>query len=147
MRAVTYRKVDVDGVGVFYRKAGPKDAPTIVLLHGFPTASHMFRNLIPQLADRAVDLQQVHDRERVVDVSTTGRSIMLTTVVLTITSSSRLVGSIETKASSPVPAAPPTASEQVVPGDAAGISYEDKAGRWHDELSSGDDRPEMEVEG
>ncbi|HEX9606693.1 MAG TPA: alpha/beta fold hydrolase, partial [Gemmatimonadaceae bacterium] len=52
MRAVTYRKVDVDGIGVFYREAGPKDAPTILLLHGFPTASHMFRDLIPQLADR-----------------------------------------------------------------------------------------------
>src|ERR1700756_5541421 len=52
MRAVTYRKVDIDGIGVFYREAGPKDAPTILLLHGFPTASHMFRNLIPQLADR-----------------------------------------------------------------------------------------------
>src|SRR5262249_47248523 len=52
MRAVAYRKVDVDGIGVFYREAGPKDAPTILLLHGFPTAGHMFRDLIPQLADR-----------------------------------------------------------------------------------------------
>jgi pimeloyl-ACP methyl ester carboxylesterase len=52
MGTVTYGKVDVDGIGVFYREAGPKDAPAILLLHGFPTASHMFRNLIPQLADR-----------------------------------------------------------------------------------------------
>ena len=52
MGAVTYRKVDVDGIGVFYREAGPKDAPTILLLHGFPTAGHMFRDLIQQLADR-----------------------------------------------------------------------------------------------
>jgi len=52
MSAVTYRKVDVDGIGVFYREAGPKDAPTILLLHGFPTAGHMFRDLIPQLSDR-----------------------------------------------------------------------------------------------
>jgi pimeloyl-ACP methyl ester carboxylesterase len=52
MRAVTYRKVDVDGIGIFYREAGPKDAPTILLLHGFPTAGHMFRDLIPELADR-----------------------------------------------------------------------------------------------
>ena len=52
MGTVTFRKVDVDGIGVFYREAGPKDAPTILLLHGFPTASHMFRDLIPQLADR-----------------------------------------------------------------------------------------------
>src|SRR5437879_8208815 len=52
MGMVTFRKVDVDGIGVFYREAGPKDAPTIRLLHGFPTASHMFRDLIPQLADQ-----------------------------------------------------------------------------------------------
>jgi pimeloyl-ACP methyl ester carboxylesterase len=52
MGTVTYRNVDVDGVGVFYREAGPKDAPAILLLHGFPTAGHMFRDLIPQLSDR-----------------------------------------------------------------------------------------------
>ena len=50
--AVAYRKVDVDGINIFYREAGPKEAPTILLLHGFPTAGHMFRDLIPQLADR-----------------------------------------------------------------------------------------------
>jgi pimeloyl-ACP methyl ester carboxylesterase len=50
MGTVTFRKVDADGIGVFYREAGPKDAPTILLLHGFPTAGHMFRDLIPQLA-------------------------------------------------------------------------------------------------
>ena len=49
---VTYNTVKVDGVDVFYREAGPKDAPVVVLLHGFPTSSHMFRNLIPQLADK-----------------------------------------------------------------------------------------------
>src|SRR5215813_7557085 len=52
MREVTYRKVDVDGIGIFYREAGPKDAPAILLLHGFPSSSHMFRDLIPHLADR-----------------------------------------------------------------------------------------------
>ena len=52
MGTVTFREVDVDGIKVFYREAGPKDAPTILLLHGFPTAGHMFRDLIPQLADR-----------------------------------------------------------------------------------------------
>jgi len=52
MSTVTYRKVDVDGIGIFYREAGPKDAQTILLLHGFPTAGHMFRDLIPQLSDR-----------------------------------------------------------------------------------------------
>jgi pimeloyl-ACP methyl ester carboxylesterase len=52
MGTVIFRKVDVDGIKVFYRESGPKDAPAILLLHGFPTASHMFRDLIPQLADR-----------------------------------------------------------------------------------------------
>jgi pimeloyl-ACP methyl ester carboxylesterase len=49
---VMYHTVKVDGVDVFYREAGPKDGPTVLLLHGFPTSSHMFRNLIPLLADR-----------------------------------------------------------------------------------------------
>ncbi len=52
MGTVIYRKVDVGGISVFYREAGPKEAPTILLLHGFPTASHMFRDLIPQLTGR-----------------------------------------------------------------------------------------------
>ena len=47
-----YRTATVDGTDVFYREAGPTDAPVILLLHGFPTSSHMFRNLIPTLADR-----------------------------------------------------------------------------------------------
>lgn len=47
-----HKKVMVNGQEIFYREAGPKDAPTILLLHGFPTSSHMFRNLIPELADR-----------------------------------------------------------------------------------------------
>ncbi len=50
--AVRHRTVNVDGVDIFYREAGPRDAPAILLLHGFPSSSHMFRNLIPALADR-----------------------------------------------------------------------------------------------
>lgn len=49
---VFHRTVKVSGLDVFYREAGPKDAPTLLLLHGFPTSSHMFRNLIPALADK-----------------------------------------------------------------------------------------------
>ena len=47
-----HRHVEVDGVRIFYREAGPKDAPHVLLLHGFPSSSHMFRNLIPALADQ-----------------------------------------------------------------------------------------------
>ncbi len=46
------RRVDADGVKVFYREAGPKDAPVVLLLHGFPTSSFQYRELIPRLSDR-----------------------------------------------------------------------------------------------
>ena len=49
---VMHRTVEIDGQTVFYREAGSPDSPTILLLHGFPTSSHMFRDLIPVLADR-----------------------------------------------------------------------------------------------
>ena len=52
MGKLAFRKVDVDGIGVFYREAGRKDTSTILLLHGFPTAGHMFRDLMPLLEDR-----------------------------------------------------------------------------------------------
>ncbi|GAA3222302.1 alpha/beta fold hydrolase [Nonomuraea helvata] len=52
MAAVHHRYSTVQGQRLFYREAGPADAPAIVLLHGFPTSSFMFRNLIPALADR-----------------------------------------------------------------------------------------------
>jgi pimeloyl-ACP methyl ester carboxylesterase len=48
----TYRTVSIDGLDIFYREAGSRDNPTILLLHGFPTSSHMFRNLISALADK-----------------------------------------------------------------------------------------------
>src|SRR5260221_11908783 len=47
----SYRYCTVDGNKIFYREAGPKTGPAVLLLHGFPTSSHMFRNLIPLLAD------------------------------------------------------------------------------------------------
>lgn len=49
---VMHRTVKIDGLDIFYREAGPRNAPAILLLHGFPTSSHMFRNLIPALADK-----------------------------------------------------------------------------------------------
>lgn len=48
--ATLHKTVEVDGVEIFYREAGPKEAPTILLLHGYPTSSHMFRNLIRDLS-------------------------------------------------------------------------------------------------
>lgn len=51
MVAIHHRFTDVDGHRIFYREAGPADAPTVVLLHGYPTSSHMFRALIPRLAE------------------------------------------------------------------------------------------------
>ncbi len=51
MTQTTYRTVDVDGFEIFYREAGQRSKPTLLLLHGFPTSSHMFRDLIPRLAE------------------------------------------------------------------------------------------------
>jgi pimeloyl-ACP methyl ester carboxylesterase len=51
MTEIGYKTADVDGLTVFYREAGAADAPTVLLLHGFPSSSHMFRDLIPLLAD------------------------------------------------------------------------------------------------
>ena len=52
MNGIRYRKVPVNGINVFYREAGTANSMKLLLLHGFPSAGHMFRDLIPQLADR-----------------------------------------------------------------------------------------------
>jgi pimeloyl-ACP methyl ester carboxylesterase len=52
MTHIKYRSADVDGMNIFYREAGPAKAPKLLLLHGFPSSGHMFRDLIPLLADR-----------------------------------------------------------------------------------------------
>lgn len=52
MSNVSFKKASVDGLNVFYREAGEKDALALLLLYGFPSASHMFRDLIPLLCDR-----------------------------------------------------------------------------------------------
>jgi pimeloyl-ACP methyl ester carboxylesterase len=52
MNQIRYRTIDVDGFNVFYREAPNEGAPKLLLLHGFPSAGHMFRDLIPKLADR-----------------------------------------------------------------------------------------------
>jgi len=52
MSSITYRNADVEGFKVFYREAGHSGAPKLLLLHGFPSSSHMFRDLIPKLAER-----------------------------------------------------------------------------------------------
>src|SRR6516165_6529512 len=51
-RRTAYRTMKVDGLSIFYREAGPKDAPTILLLHGFPSSSRMFEPLFARLSDR-----------------------------------------------------------------------------------------------
>jgi pimeloyl-ACP methyl ester carboxylesterase len=52
MTAIHHRTAEVDGLRIFYREAGSADAPHCSLLHGFPSASHKFRDLIPLLAER-----------------------------------------------------------------------------------------------
>jgi pimeloyl-ACP methyl ester carboxylesterase len=52
MGTIRYRAAEVNGLKISYREAGPTDAPTLLLMHGFPTAGHMFRDLIPLLDDR-----------------------------------------------------------------------------------------------
>jgi pimeloyl-ACP methyl ester carboxylesterase len=52
MPSIAHRTVNLAGLNVFYREAGPREAPLVLLLHGFPTSSHMFRGLIPVLAER-----------------------------------------------------------------------------------------------
>jgi len=49
---IKHHKIDIDGLGVFYREAGPADAPALLLLHGFPSAGHMFRDLMPLLGEK-----------------------------------------------------------------------------------------------
>src|SRR5699024_11320047 len=51
MAVIHHRYADIEGHRLFYREAGPAHAPTLVLLHGYPTSSHMFRGLIPLLAE------------------------------------------------------------------------------------------------
>jgi pimeloyl-ACP methyl ester carboxylesterase len=55
---VFYRTLNMEGLEIFYREAGPRDAPTVLLLHGFPASSHMFRNLIPMLRINIMSLPQ-----------------------------------------------------------------------------------------
>jgi pimeloyl-ACP methyl ester carboxylesterase len=52
MTQTRHKTVEVNGIDIFYREAGPKDSPTILLLHGYPTSSHMFRNLMKDLSDQ-----------------------------------------------------------------------------------------------
>ena len=77
---VFYRTLNVEGLEIFYREAGPRDAPTVLLLHGFPSSSHMFRNLIPMLADKyhvvapdSLDMAKVqHPRSTISTIPSSG---------------------------------------------------------------------------
>src|SRR3954470_19883935 len=51
-RSISYHTIDIGGLNIFYREAGPSDAPTMLLLHGFPSSSRMWEPLLPLLADK-----------------------------------------------------------------------------------------------
>ena len=51
-RSISYHTVEIDGLKIFYREAGPANAPTVLLLHGFPSSSRMWEPLLPLLADK-----------------------------------------------------------------------------------------------
>jgi len=77
---VFYRTLNVEGLEIFYREAGPRDAPAVLLLHGFPSSSHMFRNLIPMLRINIMSLPQTsldmakaqHRRSTISTIPTSG---------------------------------------------------------------------------
>ena len=51
-RSISYRTIEIDGLNIFYREAGPADAPVVLMLHGFPSSSRMWEPLLPLLADK-----------------------------------------------------------------------------------------------
>ena len=70
---VFYRTLNVDGLEIFYREAGPRDAPTVLLLHGFPSSSHMFRNLYVSLPQTSLDMAKAqHRRSTISTIPTNG---------------------------------------------------------------------------
>ena len=66
MRKLSFRNVDVDGFNIFYREAGPKDGPVLLLLHGFPSAGHMFRDLIHPRSRLTFDESPLRESRRAV---------------------------------------------------------------------------------
>ena len=78
MKAITptvfYRTLNVEGLEIFYREAGLRDAPTVLLLHGFPSSSHMFRNLIPMrinimsLPQTSLDMAKAQHRRSTISI-------------------------------------------------------------------------------
>jgi len=71
--AISYRTMDVDGVSIFYREAGDPAKPAIVLLHGFPSSSHMYRDLIPRLMERFYVIAPDYPGSGYSDVPANGR--------------------------------------------------------------------------
>ena len=59
-----YKTVEIDGISVFYRESGDPKSPKLVLLHGFPSSSHQYRNLMPALADRFLRAQEKLGRQK-----------------------------------------------------------------------------------
>ena len=73
---VFYRTVKVDGLSIFYREAGPKDAPTLLLLHGLPSSSRMFEPLFARLSDR-YDLDNENETIRAITAIASGHVKLL----------------------------------------------------------------------
>ena len=71
-RSISYHTVDIEGLKIFYREAGPANAPTVLLLHGFPSSSRMWEPLLPLLADKyhliAPGLSGVREQQRALSV-------------------------------------------------------------------------------
>ena len=63
MTQIHYRTADVDGFNIFYREAGSSDAPKLLLLHGFPSSGHMFRDLIPLIHVASILPASAHEQQ------------------------------------------------------------------------------------
>ena len=85
MTEINYRQVGVDGIKVFCREAGPRDSATILLVHGFPRASHMLRDLIPSPSDRFGYPEPIYYADELRRLETSGTGITVTFAYTRIT--------------------------------------------------------------
>ena len=128
-------RIDADGVTVFYREAGPSDAPVALLLHGFPTSSFQYRELIPRIADR---VKVRYARDSVKSLLDIARGILVLVVLLSPsagwsqTPTADQSNPLENAQQNPTPPsnsapAPPSGSGAVAPPDQAPPSEDSQA--------------------